>query len=136
MVVDASKENLLIGVCGAGAMGRGIVQVASVGGIRVKVFDINNEQLEEALKFIDNMLGRAVEKGRIASRKQNCNSIEVSYATLCPKEISRRNLLSLISTAAPKVHFSRHVGSKKSSIYRETWSGPKGPYSDTFGWLN
>ena len=68
MVVDASKEDLLIGVCGAGAMGRGIVQVASVGGVRVKVFDINNEQLEEALKFIDNMLGRAVEKGRMEEK--------------------------------------------------------------------
>jgi len=65
LVVDASKEDLLIGVCGAGAMGRGIVQVASVGGVRVKVFDINKEQLEEAFKFIDNMLGRAVEKGRM-----------------------------------------------------------------------
>ena len=53
--MDASKEDLLIGVCGAGAMGRGIVQVASVGGVRVKVFDINNEQLQDALMFIDNM---------------------------------------------------------------------------------
>ena len=68
MVVDASKEDLLIGVCGAGAMGRGIVQVASVGGVRVKVFDINKEQLEGALKFIDNMLGRAVEKGRMEEK--------------------------------------------------------------------
>ena len=35
---------------------------------RAKVFDINNEQLEEALKFIDNMLCRAVEKGRMEEK--------------------------------------------------------------------
>ena len=65
MAIDASKEDLLIGVCGAGAMGRGIVQVAAAGGVNVRVFDINKEQLKDAVSFIDNMLGRAVEKGRM-----------------------------------------------------------------------
>lgn len=65
MAIDASKEDLLIGVCGAGAMGRGIVQVAAAGGVNVRVFDINKEQLKDAVNFIDNMLGRAVEKGRM-----------------------------------------------------------------------
>ena len=62
MAIDASKEDLLIGVCGAGAMGRGIVQVAAAGGVNVRVFDINKEQLQDAVNFIDNMLGRAVQK--------------------------------------------------------------------------
>ena len=65
VAIDASKEDLLIGVCGAGAMGRGIVQVAAAGGVNVRVFDINKEQLKDAVKFIDNMLSRAVEKGRM-----------------------------------------------------------------------
>jgi 3-hydroxybutyryl-CoA dehydrogenase len=65
VTVDASKDDLLIGVCGAGAMGRGIVQVAAAGGVNVRVFDINQEQLQDAVSFIDNMLGRAVEKGRM-----------------------------------------------------------------------
>ena len=65
VAIDASKEDLLIGVCGAGAMGRGIVQVAAAGGVNVRVFDINKEQLKDAVNFIDNMLGRAVEKGRM-----------------------------------------------------------------------
>ena len=65
MAVDASKNDLLIGVVGAGAMGRGIVQVAAAGGIQVKVFDIDKDQLKDAVEFIDTMLGRAVEKGRI-----------------------------------------------------------------------
>lgn len=65
VAIDASKEDLLIGVCGAGAMGRGIVQVAAAGGVNVRVFDINKDQLKDAVSFIDNMLGRAVEKGRM-----------------------------------------------------------------------
>jgi len=63
--VDANDKDLLIGVCGAGAMGRGIVQVAAAGGVNVRVFDINTEQLQDAVNFIDTMLGRAVEKGRM-----------------------------------------------------------------------
>jgi len=79
VTVDASKEDLLIGVCGAGAMGRGIVQVAAAGGVNVRVFDINKEQLQDAVNFIDNMLGRAVEKGRMEAdaHKAAVNRIEM-----------------------------------------------------------
>ena len=79
MAIDASKEDLLIGVCGAGAMGRGIVQVAAAGGVSVRVFDINKEQLQDAVNFIDSMLGRAVEKGRmeVDDHKAAVNRIEM-----------------------------------------------------------
>jgi 3-hydroxybutyryl-CoA dehydrogenase len=79
VAIDASKEDLLIGVCGAGAMGRGIVQVAAAGGVNVRVFDINKGQLQDAVNFIDNMLGRAVEKGRMEAdaHKVAINRIEM-----------------------------------------------------------
>jgi 3-hydroxybutyryl-CoA dehydrogenase len=64
--VDANKDDLLIGVSGAGAMGRGIVQVAAAGGVNVRLFDINADQCKEAVDFIGKMLGRAADKGRMA----------------------------------------------------------------------
>ncbi len=66
MPVDANKDDLLIGVSGAGAMGRGIVQVAAAGGVNVRLFDINADQCKEAVDFIGKMLGRAADKGRMA----------------------------------------------------------------------
>ncbi len=67
MTIDPSQENLTVGVIGAGAMGRGIVQVAATGGCCVKLFDNRPESSKEAVEFIDAMLGRAVEKNRISA---------------------------------------------------------------------
>lgn len=67
MPVDASKADLLIGITGAGAMGRGIAQVAAAGGVNVRLYDLNPDQTKEAVDFIGNMLGRAAEKGRMSA---------------------------------------------------------------------
>lgn len=63
MAVDAGKPDLLLGIAGAGAMGRGIAQVAVAGGINVRLFDTNPAQGSESLAFIERMLGRAAERG-------------------------------------------------------------------------
>jgi len=65
MAIDPAQENLIVGVVGAGAMGRGIAQVAAVGGCRVKLFDTRLESTKEAVEFIGTMLHRAVDKGRM-----------------------------------------------------------------------
>ncbi len=65
MTMEPTQENLTVGVVGAGAMGRGIVQVAATGGCGVKLFDTRPESSKEAVEFIDGMLGRAVEKNRM-----------------------------------------------------------------------
>lgn len=69
MPVDASKDDLLIGVTGAGAMGRGIVQVAAAGGVNVRLFDLNSDQSKDAVAFIEKMLGRAAERGRMTTEE-------------------------------------------------------------------
>jgi len=66
MTLDANQEGLIVGVVGAGAMGRGIAQVAAVGGCTVKMFDAKEGAAAGARDFIANMLGRNVEKGRMA----------------------------------------------------------------------
>jgi 3-hydroxybutyryl-CoA dehydrogenase len=54
-----------IGVVGAGSMGRGIAQHAALHGHEVILFDINQETLKNAFGFIQKMINRLVEKGRI-----------------------------------------------------------------------
>jgi 3-hydroxybutyryl-CoA dehydrogenase len=61
---DAMAEDLTVGVVGAGAMGRGIAQVAATGGCRVLLCDARAQAVTEALDFIGGMLDRAVDKGR------------------------------------------------------------------------
>mgnify|MGYP002002813048 CR=1 FL=1 len=56
-----------IGIVGAGAMGRGIAQVAAAGGCSVLLYDARSEATAEAIAFIGGMLDRAVEKGRMES---------------------------------------------------------------------
>lgn len=67
MALDVQRPDLLIGVIGAGAMGRGIAQVAAAGGIRVRLTDAKPGAAQDAVKFIDGMLRRAVEKGTLKS---------------------------------------------------------------------
>jgi 3-hydroxybutyryl-CoA dehydrogenase len=63
MNFDASRPDLLVGVIGTGAMGRGIVQVAAAGGMNVLMTDSRPGAAEEARGFIEKMLARAAEKG-------------------------------------------------------------------------
>ena len=66
MTRDANQDGLIVGVAGAGAMGRGIAQVAAGGGCKVKLYDSKDGAPAEAKEFINKMLGRNVEKGRMA----------------------------------------------------------------------
>ncbi len=54
-----------IGVCGAGTMGHGIVQVCAQAGYEVIVREINEEALNRGLSMIEKNLNRAVSKGKI-----------------------------------------------------------------------
>ncbi|BAO55631.1 3-hydroxyacyl-CoA dehydrogenase NAD-binding domain-containing protein [Nonlabens marinus] len=54
-----------VGIIGAGTMGSGIAQVAATAGCKVKLFDLNLDQLRTAEDSLENILSRLVEKGRI-----------------------------------------------------------------------
>jgi 3-hydroxybutyryl-CoA dehydrogenase len=65
MAIDARRADLTVGVIGTGAMGRGIVQVAAAGGLRVLMTDTRPGAAQEAREFVGKMLERAVEKGNM-----------------------------------------------------------------------
>ena len=66
MPKSASSDNYVLGVLGAGAMGRGIVQVAAAGGLHVRLYDTRAEAVDEAIAFIRGMFARAAEKQRMS----------------------------------------------------------------------
>lgn len=60
------RQNDNIGVIGAGAMGRGIVQIALAAGYPVRLWDANAEAMADAQVFIARMLRRSAEKGAMS----------------------------------------------------------------------
>jgi len=67
MTMNSRKDDLTIGIVGAGLMGRGIAQVSATGGCAVKLYDVRKDSCEEAVSFIEGMLNRAAEKGRMSA---------------------------------------------------------------------
>ena len=73
MPMDQDAENLTpipeircIGVIGAGQMGAGIAEVAALAGLEVRLLDISQEQLDQALKSIGMHLHRRVARGALS----------------------------------------------------------------------
>ena len=63
MTFDPKRSDFTLGIIGTGAMGRGIAQVATTGGMRVLMCDVRPGAAAEAKGFVGKMLERAVEKG-------------------------------------------------------------------------
>ncbi|MBE1206275.1 3-hydroxyacyl-CoA dehydrogenase [Aminobacter carboxidus] len=74
-----------VGIVGAGAMGRGIAQIAAEAGNKVRIFDIDPENVGNAISFVGDMVHRRMEKGRLSAKQaQNAlNSLKAasSFAT-------------------------------------------------------
>ncbi len=62
----ATESNQTIAVIGAGAMGRGIVQLFAQSGHRVKFYDTSEDAVAAAHSFITGMFNSKVDKGRIS----------------------------------------------------------------------
>jgi 3-hydroxybutyryl-CoA dehydrogenase len=60
-----SQEIRTITVLGAGAMGRGIAQVAAMGGYRTRLFDVAAAVLEEAGRVVHKNLDKGVQLGKV-----------------------------------------------------------------------
>lgn len=66
--IDKSKP---VGVVGAGAMGRGIVQVFAQSGFDVLVHDANASAIDSAIATIEKLLERSVSKERITADEKD-----------------------------------------------------------------
>jgi len=65
MPFDANAADVTVGVVGTGSMGRGIMQVAAQGGMRVVAYDEKAGAAEAAKAYIAKTLDGLVQKGRV-----------------------------------------------------------------------
>ncbi|MFQ5583998.1 MAG: 3-hydroxyacyl-CoA dehydrogenase NAD-binding domain-containing protein, partial [Calditrichia bacterium] len=63
-MTDLNKETV-IGVIGAGTMGRGIAQVAATSGHIVKIYEVSEEVRKSATGELRRILNRLAEKGKL-----------------------------------------------------------------------
>ena len=108
-MIDAARKDLTIGVVGAGAMGRGIAQVAAVGGVKTLIFDAMASVAEGAVDFIGKMVGRQVEKGRM----------EESDAAAAMQRLSRIDSLSGMADCDVVVEAVIEDLDTKQALFRE-----------------
>jgi len=81
MPFDANAPGLLVGVVGTGSMGRGIMQVAAQGGMRVIAYDEKPGAAEAAKAYIGKMLAGAVEKGRVPAEEAKAALDRIAIAS-------------------------------------------------------
>ncbi len=67
MTIDPDSNSLVLGIVGAGTMGRGIAQVAAQAGIDTIIYDAKENAAADALKFVGRMIDRQAEKGTITA---------------------------------------------------------------------
>ncbi len=67
MSLDVNKSELVLGVVGAGVMGRGIAQIAAQAGIAVLIHDARPGAAADAVDSIRSALTRLAEKGKITT---------------------------------------------------------------------
>ena len=81
MTPDIQSPNLTLGIAGAGAMGRGIAQIAAQAGIRVLLFDLAPGAAVQARGAIAATLAGLAAKGRIAQDAADAATARIEPAT-------------------------------------------------------
>lgn len=69
--IDISPDKCVVGIVGAGLMGRGIAQIALSAGYRVHLVDAEHAALEAAVKDLSAAFAVLCEKGRITARSRD-----------------------------------------------------------------
>jgi 3-hydroxybutyryl-CoA dehydrogenase len=80
MARDAIERDWTVGVIGTGTMGRGIMQVAAAGGMRVLAHDERAAAAEDAKNYIAKMLARSAEKGRVTAEAAEAATHRIGIA--------------------------------------------------------
>src|ERR1700712_4252627 len=54
-----------VGIVGSGAMGRGIAQIAALGGLTVRLYDANSQAITAAREYLADTLNKLAAKGKL-----------------------------------------------------------------------
>ncbi|MGB6104374.1 MAG: 3-hydroxyacyl-CoA dehydrogenase [Pusillimonas sp.] len=86
------KNISIIGVIGAGAMGRGIAQIAAQAGFKVLLFDLNAQAVDAARASLRQIWSKLADKGKISSAQAD-ESLERVIACADLQDMGRADLV-------------------------------------------
>ncbi len=86
------KSIKTVGIVGAGAMGRGIAQIAAQAGLDVLLFDLNAQAIEAARENLRQMWGKMASKGKL-SEQQAADSLARVAACADLQDMARADLV-------------------------------------------
>jgi 3-hydroxybutyryl-CoA dehydrogenase len=69
-----------IGIVGSGAMGRGIAQIAALGGLTVRLFDTNPQAVLAARDYLSDTLNKLVAKGKLTDTEAHAALARIQAA--------------------------------------------------------
>lgn len=72
---------MIIGICGAGTMGRGIALSSLLAGHHVTITDLSAQAVEAAATYVHGQLQTSVEKGRITAEQRDAMSSALTTST-------------------------------------------------------
>jgi 3-hydroxybutyryl-CoA dehydrogenase len=70
-----------IGVCGAGSMGSGIIQICAMAGYEVQVLEVSDQAWERGRKLIDKSLSRLLKKEKISQDDYDAIWKRINFST-------------------------------------------------------
>jgi 3-hydroxybutyryl-CoA dehydrogenase len=86
------NSNSIVGIVGAGIMGRGIAQVAAKAGHKVILYDNWDGAVDNAMKINEKELSRLVEKGKITQENKD-TTISLMHPTMDINDLSPCDLI-------------------------------------------
>lgn len=81
MMLNADRDDVLVGIVGAGLMGRGIAQIASQAGVGVVLFDAREGAAAEACAALGDTFAMLAAKGKIAADAATAAVARLAVAT-------------------------------------------------------
>lgn len=72
---------MIIGICGAGTMGRGIAIASLSAGHSVVLVDLSSDALDAAVQYVRDQLSKSVEKGKLTESQYDSATSSISSST-------------------------------------------------------
>ncbi|MCX7892860.1 MAG: 3-hydroxyacyl-CoA dehydrogenase [Burkholderiales bacterium] len=81
MSLDPQRPDLVLGIVGAGVMGRGIAQIAALAGIRTILYDTRADAAPAAREHVAAQLAKLAERGKLApdAARAGAERVEVAH---------------------------------------------------------
>ena len=105
-----------VGVCGAGSMGSGIIQICAAAGYDVQVLEVSEEAWSRGKKLIEKSLGRLLKKEKISQEEYNNIMNRIKFST----DVSEfKDVDFVVEAVFEKIEVKKETYNKLDSVLKD-----------------